>query len=219
MRPCNIFSQIFLKLYYHFSSNFKSFFKFQKHFFEIFSKKFSEFLQHFFLVFLKFSYKYYLKIFLKFLREVWNFHKTFNQMFSKFPQNFSIFSLKYLRYFFFKVCLQFFWNFFETTVQELSQKYCTVCMTVKIWVEIRFCWPVVYSLNCYKVNNGNVSLIFHNVRVVQNKAENFSAHVTESEQPTYIKVETLCGNAVPIIHTLLKEVCGNITLDRSTVRW
>ncbi len=49
-------------------------------------------------------------------------------------------------------------------------------------------------------------------------AENFSANVTKSEQYSYIKIETLCGNIVCIIYTPLKEVCGNATMDRSTVQ-
>ncbi len=33
------------------------------------------------------------------------------------------------------------------------------------------------------------------------------------------KIKTSHGNIVPIIHASLKEVCGNATLDRSTVQW
>ncbi len=47
----------------------------------------------------------------------------------------------------------------------------------------------------------------------EDEAENFSAHVKKSEQHAY-KIETLCGNTAPIIHTLLKEVCENATRDR-----
>ncbi len=48
-------------------------------------------------------------------------------------------------------------------------------------------------------------------------AKNFLAYVTKYNQCAHIKIETLYGNTVPIIHTSLKEVCGNATLDRSTV--
>ncbi len=48
-------------------------------------------------------------------------------------------------------------------------------------------------------------------------AENFSAHVTKSEQHAYIKIKTLCRKTVPIIHTLLKEVCGIEMLDTSPI--
>ncbi len=39
------------------------------------------------------------------------------------------------------------------------------------------------------------------------------------KQGAYIKIKTLRGNTVSIIHTLLKEVYENATLDRSTVQW
>ncbi len=53
----------------------------------------------------------------------------------------------------------------------------------------------------------------------KDEAENFWAHVIKSEQCAYIKIETWYGNTVAIIHALLKEVCGNETLNRSIVRW
>ncbi len=52
----------------------------------------------------------------------------------------------------------------------------------------------------------------------EDKKENFSLHVTKSDQPAYIKIETLCGNIVSINHTWLKEVCGNATLNRSNIK-
>ncbi len=52
----------------------------------------------------------------------------------------------------------------------------------------------------------------------KDEAENFSAHATKFEKCAYIKIETGCGNSVPIIHASLKEVYGNTTLDRSTVQ-
>ncbi len=33
------------------------------------------------------------------------------------------------------------------------------------------------------------------------------------------QIKTLRGSAVPIIHSSFKKVCGNATLDRSTVEW
>ncbi len=53
----------------------------------------------------------------------------------------------------------------------------------------------------------------------KNETENFPAYVTKFEQCAYIKIKTLCSNTVPIIHASLKEVCGNATLDKSTVQW
>ncbi len=53
----------------------------------------------------------------------------------------------------------------------------------------------------------------------EDEAENFSAHVIKFEQWVYIKIETLCGITVPVNYALLKEVCGNATLDRITVQW
>ncbi len=51
----------------------------------------------------------------------------------------------------------------------------------------------------------------------EDDAENFSAHIRKSKQRAYIKIETLYGNMVSIIHASLKEVCRNATLDRSNV--
>ncbi len=53
----------------------------------------------------------------------------------------------------------------------------------------------------------------------EGEAENVSAYVTKSKQRAYIKIETLCGDTVPIIQASLKEVYGKATLDRSTVQW
>ncbi len=52
----------------------------------------------------------------------------------------------------------------------------------------------------------------------EDEAENFSVHVIKSKHCVYIKIKTLCGNTVPIIHTSLKEICGNATLHLSTVQ-
>ncbi len=52
----------------------------------------------------------------------------------------------------------------------------------------------------------------------KDEAKNFSAQVTQSKQHAYIKIETLHGNTVSIIHALLKEVCGNAILGWSTVQ-
>ncbi len=49
----------------------------------------------------------------------------------------------------------------------------------------------------------------------EDEAENLLAHVTKSEQYAYIKIETVCGNTIPIIHALLTEVCGDATQDKS----
>ncbi len=43
-------------------------------------------------------------------------------------------------------------------------------------------------------------------------------NVTKSKQFAHIKIETLWGSTVPIIHTLLKEICGNATLNSSTIQ-
>ncbi len=82
-----------------------------------------------------------------------------------------------------------------------------------------FCWPALCILNCYKENViifVIVSLIFHDVRVFKWWNRKFLG--SHSVQSVYIKVKTLCNNTVPIIHASLKEVCGNATLDRSTVQ-
>ncbi len=50
------------------------------------------------------------------------------------------------------------------------------------------------------------------------EAENFSADITKSKQCACFKIETLCGNTVLIVYISLEEVCGNATLDRSTVQ-
>ncbi len=63
-----------------------------------------------------------------------------------------------------------------------------------------------------------VSLIFWDVGV-EDETENLSAYVMEFGQCAYIRIETLCGNKIPINHALLKEVYGNATLDRYTVQW
>ncbi len=52
----------------------------------------------------------------------------------------------------------------------------------------------------------------------EDETENFSAHITKSEQWAYMKIETLRGNTALIIHASLKEVCRNVTLNRSTVQ-
>ncbi len=52
----------------------------------------------------------------------------------------------------------------------------------------------------------------------KDEAENFSSHVTNFKQREYIKIETLCCNTVPIIHTLLKAISKNAVLDGSTVQ-
>ena len=44
--------------------------------------------------------------------------------------------------------------------------------------------------------------------------------MTISDQRSYIKIETLCGNHPTEIHGALGEVCGEFTVDRSPVsRW
>ncbi len=95
-------------------------------------------------------------------------------------------------------------------------------MPAKIRLRIWFCCAAVCRLNCYKENVVIflvVSLIFCNVRVVWRWSRKFLACVTKSKQGAFIKIKTMCGNMFPIIHTLLKEVCGNATLDRSTIQW
>ena len=47
-----------------------------------------------------------------------------------------------------------------------------------------------------------------------------SGTVTIPDQRSYIKMETLRGKNYTEIHSALSEVCGEFTLDRSTVsRW
>ena len=47
-----------------------------------------------------------------------------------------------------------------------------------------------------------------------------SGTVTNDDQPTYIKIETLGGKTRTEIHSSLMEVCGVETVDRSTIsRW
>ncbi len=53
----------------------------------------------------------------------------------------------------------------------------------------------------------------------EDEVEHFVTYIIKSKQRTHIKIETLHGNTVPITHVSLKEVCGNATLDRSTVQW
>ncbi len=92
-------------------------------------------------------------------------------------------------------------------------------MSGEMWDRIRLCWPV---LNCNK-ENVLIFVVFHwhftTSELSEDEAEYFSTYVTQSEQCAYIRIETLCGNTVPTIHILLKEICGNATLDRNTVRW
>ena len=50
--------------------------------------------------------------------------------------------------------------------------------------------------------------------------DNPSGHVTVLEQRAYIKIETLRGKSVAEINHALIEVCGEHTVDRSTIsRW
>jgi hypothetical protein len=44
-----------------------------------------------------------------------------------------------------------------------------------------------------------------------------SGTVTVEDQRSYIKIETLCGNSPTEIHSVLREVYGEQTADRSTV--
>ena len=52
------------------------------------------------------------------------------------------------------------------------------------------------------------------------KPAGVSGTVTISDQRSYIKIETLRGKNLTEIHCALSEVCGEFTVDRSTVsRW
>ena len=44
-----------------------------------------------------------------------------------------------------------------------------------------------------------------------------SGTATISDQRSYVKIETLCGKNPTEIHGALSEVCGEFTVDRSTV--
>ena len=44
-----------------------------------------------------------------------------------------------------------------------------------------------------------------------------SGTVTVEDQRSYIKIETLCGKNTTEIHNALREVCGEQTVERSTV--
>ena len=44
-----------------------------------------------------------------------------------------------------------------------------------------------------------------------------SGTVTGEDQRSYIKIETLCGKTPTEIHSALREVSGEQTVDRSTV--
>jgi hypothetical protein len=47
-----------------------------------------------------------------------------------------------------------------------------------------------------------------------------SGKITVMDQRLYIKIETLCGITPTQIYESLREVCGDSTVDRSTIsRW
>ncbi len=91
-------------------------------------------------------------------------------------------------------------------------------MPGKIRVGIRFCCPAVCSPNCYEENRYNLCGYFTMSELPEDKAKTFLAGVTTSEYCVYIKIETFCGKTVTIIHTLLKEICGNATMGKSTAQ-
>ena len=59
-----------------------------------------------------------------------------------------------------------------------------------------------------------------NWRVLDMASAGASCTVTVEDQRSYIKIETLRGKNPTEIHSALREVCGEHTVDRSTVsRW
>ena len=56
-----------------------------------------------------------------------------------------------------------------------------------------------------------------NWRVLDMVSAGASGTVTGEDQRSYIKLETLRGKTPTEIHSALREVCGDQTVDRSTV--
>ncbi len=49
------------------------------------------------------------------------------------------------------------------------------------------------------------------------KQKTLLAHIMKFEQHAHVNIKTLRGNTASLIHALLKEVCGNATLNRITI--
>ncbi len=99
---------------------------------------------------------------------------------------------------------------------------CTV-ITVKIWLF----WRVWYSYTAVKIwQRRHVSVFGSNIGIVLCALRSFMqnskmclAHVTNLYQWSYIKIKTLQGRTLTKIFNSLRDVCGEGTMNCSTISW